>query len=32
MREAGGVPLVQISNVGFLSIDLFYKNIIDYGL
>jgi exopolysaccharide biosynthesis polyprenyl glycosylphosphotransferase len=32
MREAGGVPLVQISNVGFFGIDLFYKNIIDYGL
>jgi exopolysaccharide biosynthesis polyprenyl glycosylphosphotransferase len=32
MREAGGVPLVQISNAGFFGIDLFYKNIIDYGL
>ena len=32
MREAGGIPLIQVSNVGFFGVDLFYKNIIDYGL
>lgn len=32
MREVAGVPLVQISNVGFFGLDLFYKNIIDYLL
>jgi exopolysaccharide biosynthesis polyprenyl glycosylphosphotransferase len=32
MREVAGVPLVQISNVGFFGIDLFYKNIMDYFL
>lgn len=32
MREVAGIPLVQVSNVGFFGIDLFYKNIIDYFL
>jgi exopolysaccharide biosynthesis polyprenyl glycosylphosphotransferase len=32
MREVGRIPLVQISNVGFFGIDLFYKNLIDYVL
>jgi exopolysaccharide biosynthesis polyprenyl glycosylphosphotransferase len=32
IREAGGIPLFQISNVGFFGIELFYKNVIDYGL
>jgi len=32
MREVAGVPLVQISNVGFFGIDLFHKNVMDYFL
>ncbi len=32
MREISGVPLMQISNVGFFGINLFYKNVIDYLL
>jgi len=32
MREVGRIPLVQISNVGFFGIDLFYKILIDYVL
>jgi len=32
MREVEGVPLAQISSVGFFGIDLFYKNIMDYFL
>ena len=32
MREIGGVPLMQVKNVGFFGMDLFYKNVIDYVL
>lgn len=30
MREVGGVPLMQIANVGFSGVNLFLKNLIDY--
>lgn len=32
IRELSGMPLIQISNVGFYGIDLFYKNVLDYSL
>ena len=31
-RDIGGIPLFQISDVGFFGINLFYKNLIDYLL
>jgi exopolysaccharide biosynthesis polyprenyl glycosylphosphotransferase len=30
VREIGGVPLMQVSNIGFFGINLFLKNFIDY--
>jgi exopolysaccharide biosynthesis polyprenyl glycosylphosphotransferase len=32
VREIGGVPLMQVSNIGFFGINLFLKNFIDYVL
>lgn len=32
VREIGGVPLMQVSNIGFFGINLFLKNFIDYIL
>lgn len=32
MREVSGIPLIQVSNVGFYGIDLFQKNLIDFVL
>jgi exopolysaccharide biosynthesis polyprenyl glycosylphosphotransferase len=32
MREVGGIPLIQISNIGFYGINLFYKKLLDYIL
>ena len=32
VREIGGVPLMQVSNIGFFGINLFLKNLIDYLL
>ncbi len=32
MREVGGVPLLQVANVGFSGVNLFLKNLIDYLL
>jgi exopolysaccharide biosynthesis polyprenyl glycosylphosphotransferase len=32
MREVSGIPLVQVSNVGFYGIDLFQKNLVDFVL
>lgn len=32
MREVCGIPLMQIRNIGFFGINLFYKNAIDYVL
>ena len=32
IREIGGVPLMQVSNIGFFGINLFLKNFIDYIL
>ena len=32
VREIGGVPLMQVSNIGFSGINLFLKNLIDYVL
>ena len=32
VREIGGVPLMQVSNIGFFGINLFLKNLIDYIL
>ncbi|MBM3706983.1 MAG: sugar transferase [Actinobacteria bacterium] len=32
VREIGGVPLMQVSNIGFFGINLFLKNLIDYVL
>jgi len=32
VREIGGVPLMQVTNVGFFGINLFLKNLIDYVL
>lgn len=29
MREISGIPLMQVKNVGFFGMDLFYKNVID---
>ena len=31
-RDIGGIPLFQISDVGFFGINLFYKNLMDYLL
>ncbi len=30
MREVAGVPLMQITNIGFSGVNLFLKNLIDY--
>ncbi|MCD4670146.1 MAG: sugar transferase [Actinomycetia bacterium] len=30
MREVGGVPLMQVMNIGFSGVNLFLKNLIDY--
>ena len=32
MREIAGIPLMQVTNVGFFGVNLFIKNIIDYLL
>lgn len=32
VHEIGGVPLMQVSNIGFFGINLFLKNLIDYIL
>lgn len=32
VREIGGVPLMQVSNIGFFGFNLFLKNFIDYVL
>jgi exopolysaccharide biosynthesis polyprenyl glycosylphosphotransferase len=32
VREIGGVPLMQVSNIGFFGLNLFLKNMIDYTL
>ncbi len=32
MREVGGVPLLQVANIGFSGVNLFLKNLIDYLL
>lgn len=32
VREIGGVPLMQVSNIGFFGFNLFLKNMIDYVL
>ena len=32
VREIGGVPLMQVANIGFFGINLFLKNLIDYVL
>ena len=32
VREIGGVPLMQVSNIGFFGVNLFLKNLIDYVL
>ena len=32
VREIGGVPLMQVSNIGFFGLNLFLKNLIDYVL
>lgn len=32
MREIAGIPLMQVSNIGFFGFNLFLKNIIDYLL
>lgn len=32
VREIGGVPLMQVENIGFFGINLFLKNLIDYVL
>jgi exopolysaccharide biosynthesis polyprenyl glycosylphosphotransferase len=32
VREIGGVPLMQVSNIGFFGYNLFLKNMIDYIL
>jgi len=32
IREIGGVPLMQVSNIGFFGFNLFMKNCIDYIL
>ncbi|MBA7468439.1 hypothetical protein ES707_03689 [subsurface metagenome] len=32
MREICGIPLMQIKNIGFFGINLFYKNVVDYLL
>ncbi len=30
MREIAGIPLMQVTNIGFFGVNLFLKNIIDY--
>ncbi len=32
MREIAGIPLMQVTNIGFFGINLFIKNVIDYVL
>ncbi len=32
MREIAGIPLMQVTNIGFFGINLFLKNFIDYFL
>ena len=32
MREIAGIPLMQVTNIGFFGINLFLKNLIDYFL
>ncbi len=32
MREVGGVPLLQVANIGFSGVNLFIKNLMDYLL
>jgi exopolysaccharide biosynthesis polyprenyl glycosylphosphotransferase len=32
MREIAGIPLMQVTNIGFFGINLFLKNVIDYVL
>ena len=32
VREIGGVPLMQVANIGFFGFNLFLKNLIDYTL
>ena len=32
MRDIAGIPLLQVSKVGFFGIDLFLKHLIDYAL
>jgi len=32
VREIGGVPLMQVSNIGFYGVNLFLKNLTDYVL
>lgn len=32
VREIGGVPLMQVANIGFFGFNLFLKNLIDYLL
>ncbi|MCJ7472755.1 MAG: sugar transferase [Actinobacteria bacterium] len=32
MREIAGIPLMQVSNIGFFGVNLFLKNFIDYFL
>ena len=32
VREIGGVPLMQVANIGFFGINLFLKNLLDYSL
>ncbi|MCL4416160.1 MAG: sugar transferase, partial [Actinobacteria bacterium] len=32
IREIGGVPLMQVANIGFFGFNLFLKNLIDYSL
>jgi len=30
MREIAGIPLMQVTNIGFFGVNLFLKNVIDY--
>ena len=32
MREIAGIPLMQVTNIGFFGINLFLKNVLDYLL
>jgi exopolysaccharide biosynthesis polyprenyl glycosylphosphotransferase len=31
IREISGIPLMQVANIGFFGINLFLKNLLDYG-